>query len=86
MNERQPGIDELLGQANVDKARCVGCGKPSECEVWNHPTCHLCASDWQAHAPTYGDIAEKYGATADNVAVYRAFTERWIERRKREAA
>jgi hypothetical protein len=72
--------------ANIDRVPCAACSNPSECEVWTTPVCYPCAADWQSRAPTYGDIADKYGPDADNVAVYKAFTERWLGKRKGVAA
>lgn len=72
--------------ANTNQNPCAACSSDAECEVWSAPVCYPCAADWQQQSPTYGEIADKYGPSADNAAVYRAFTQRWIERRKASAA
>ena len=61
--------------ANSNTVGCAACSRPAECEVWTTPVCYPCAADWQRDAPTYGDIAVKYGPDANNVAVYQAFTQ-----------
>lgn len=79
--------DEKDTAANVQAEVCEACGKaPSECGVWGKKTCYPCAADWGTAAPTYGDIEAKYGTDADTVAIYKAFTERWVAARKARAA
>lgn len=72
--------------ANTNKTPCAACSDPAVYKIWEIPVCTDCASDWNSRAPTYGDIADKYGPNADNVAVYQAFTQRWLEKRKASAA
>lgn len=71
---------------NTDVEKCAACPNESECAVWGTRVCYPCAADWSAHSPTHGDIATKYGADAETVAIYRAFTERWLAARKGRAA
>lgn len=64
------------------EVECAACGGPGECGVWGTKLCYPCASDWRDRAPTYGDIIAKYGSDDNSVAVYRAFTERWLQKRR----
>lgn len=72
--------------SNENKETCAACSKPADCEIWTHPVCYDCASDFRDRAPTFGDIVEKYGPNADTVAIHAAFVERWLEKRRKEAA
>lgn len=78
--------DEQDEPSNINRVPCAACAASSACEVWTTPVCYPCAADWRDKSPTYGDIAAKYGPDADNVAVYKAFTESWLKKRKAVAA
>jgi hypothetical protein len=65
---------------------CAGCGREAECEIWEHPSCYVCASAIAKVFPTYGQIEAKYGSTASAQDILRDFTKRWFTARKTRAA
>lgn len=73
--------------ANEQVELCSGCGsdRGRGGRVWGVWLCGACVADWGRTAPTYADIVRMDGSEENSVAIYRAFTERWLEQRRRAA-
>lgn len=77
---------EERGVADRNAESCEACRRDRAAyEVWNLRVCRSCAADWFMRAPTSAHV-RTHSSMESAPEVYRAFTERWLEKRRKEAA